>query len=153
MASPPLEYMKTDNKIKIVGVVALITKDRKLLCVKRKGDIWEGMLSLPGGRLEQGEAEIEGLIREVEEETGYLIEPTGDKPAIISEIVYQDQPAIYKVYECVIKRGKEYAQKEEVEKIVWLDAKTYLDSIKLHDFNKKAVEQLEIYLKKRALLK
>ncbi len=55
---------------------AFIVKDNKLLILKRSSDevhkanIWE----IPGGRLELGENPIEGLKREVKEESGIDIE-------------------------------------------------------------------------------
>jgi len=145
--------MKTSEKIKITGMTALIIRGKKILCVKRKTDPWKGMLSLPGGKLEQGETEIEGLLREVKEETGYIIDLLEKEPVVISRIKYKGQPAIYKIYECVIKDGIEYPQEEEVEEIVWTDVGTFLNNIKLHGFNLIAANQLETYFKKRGLLK
>jgi 8-oxo-dGTP diphosphatase len=55
---------------------AFIFHERKLLLIKRRPDdiqtpgIWEG----PGGRIEQGENPVEGLKREVKEETGLEIQ-------------------------------------------------------------------------------
>lgn len=56
----------------IIGVKAAILKDGKILLMKRSdkyGDI-SGSWDIPGGRTEAGEEPIEGLKREVKEETG-----------------------------------------------------------------------------------
>jgi 8-oxo-dGTP diphosphatase len=57
-----------------IGAFAIIfDEDRRILCVKRNyGPMnW----TTPGGRLEKGESPIEGLIREVKEETGLKVKP------------------------------------------------------------------------------
>lgn len=53
-----------------VGVFAIIFDDerRVLLCHRRDFDLW----NLPGGGLERGETPGQGVVREVEEETGLL---------------------------------------------------------------------------------
>jgi ADP-ribose pyrophosphatase YjhB (NUDIX family) len=48
----------------------------RVLLARRAFDPWAGYWSLPGGFLEEGEEPIEGLIREVREETGLDVEPT-----------------------------------------------------------------------------
>lgn len=55
-----------------IGVFAVILDDqnRVLLCHRTDRDLW----NLPGGGLEKGEAPWEGVIREVEEETGLEVE-------------------------------------------------------------------------------
>ncbi len=51
-----------------IGVFAIILNDKKevLLCHRRDYDLW----NLPGGGLEVGEAPWQGIVREVQEETG-----------------------------------------------------------------------------------
>ena len=56
-----------------VGVFAAIfDEDRRILCVRRAypPHNW----TLPGGRVELGESPIEALLREVHEETGFVVE-------------------------------------------------------------------------------
>jgi 8-oxo-dGTP pyrophosphatase MutT (NUDIX family) len=55
-----------------VGIVkAIIVKDSKFLVLVRRKD---GLLDLPGGKLEKGEGVCQGLVREVSEETGLVFE-------------------------------------------------------------------------------
>lgn len=59
-----------------VAVKALIIRDGKILIIKRssKEDVYKNEWDLPGGKLEFGEHPIDGLKREVKEETGLEIE-------------------------------------------------------------------------------
>jgi ADP-ribose pyrophosphatase YjhB (NUDIX family) len=56
--------------------VVVLDGDRVLLVQEEKPDV-RGKWNLPGGALEQAEAPFDGAVREVEEETGLVIEPTG----------------------------------------------------------------------------
>jgi 8-oxo-dGTP diphosphatase len=59
----------------IVGVGALIFDEGRVLLVKRGNPPMQGEWSLPGGALEIGETLVEGVRREVLEETGLSVEP------------------------------------------------------------------------------
>jgi 8-oxo-dGTP diphosphatase len=55
-----------------IGAFAILFDDqgRVLLCHRRDMDVW----NLPGGRVEQGESPWDGVLREVEEEVGLVVE-------------------------------------------------------------------------------
>ncbi len=59
----------------LVGVGAVVVKDNRVLLVRRGTEPLRGHWSLPGGVLELGESLIDGLTREVREETGLIVEP------------------------------------------------------------------------------
>lgn len=60
----------TRHSVSVAGVV--IDEDGRALVIQRRDNAhWEP----PGGILERGETITEGLLREVEEETGLLVEP------------------------------------------------------------------------------
>ena len=59
-----------------ITVSAILEKDGEFILVKETKKIAEGLWNIPGGRLEQGENPIEGVKREVKEETRYDFEPT-----------------------------------------------------------------------------
>jgi len=58
----------------VVGVGAVIVDDGKVVLVKRRFEPLAGQWSLPGGRLELGEALEAAVAREVFEETGLEVE-------------------------------------------------------------------------------
>jgi ADP-ribose pyrophosphatase YjhB (NUDIX family) len=59
----------------IVGVGAIVVQDDKVLLVRRATEPLKGEWSVPGGALELGERLLEGVRREVLEETGLDVEP------------------------------------------------------------------------------
>ena len=58
-----------------LGVGALVFSEDRLLLVERGQEPLKGYWSLPGGILETGETLIQGIRREVLEETGLDVEP------------------------------------------------------------------------------
>ncbi|MGD0734042.1 MAG: NUDIX hydrolase [Terracidiphilus sp.] len=65
------EYPETP----LVGVGAVVVDAGRVLLVRRGTEPLRGEWSLPGGLLEVGEALTAGVIREVREETGLIVEP------------------------------------------------------------------------------
>jgi 8-oxo-dGTP diphosphatase len=61
----------------IVGVGAVVIEGAKVLLVRRGHAPLKGEWSLPGGALELGETLQQGVVREVLEETGLMVEPAG----------------------------------------------------------------------------
>ncbi len=59
----------------LVGVGAVIVEAGRVLLVQRGSEPMKGHWSLPGGLLEVGESLRDGVIREVREETGLIVEP------------------------------------------------------------------------------
>jgi len=58
----------------IVGVGAVIVDDGKVVLIKRKYEPLKGHWSLPGGMVEIGEALDTALTREMQEETGLIVD-------------------------------------------------------------------------------
>jgi ADP-ribose pyrophosphatase YjhB (NUDIX family) len=65
------EYPETP----LVGVGAVVVDAGRVLLVRRGTEPLKGEWSLPGGLLEVGEPLTAGVIREVREETGLIVEP------------------------------------------------------------------------------
>jgi 8-oxo-dGTP diphosphatase len=63
-----------DARVRCVGGLAYDTGGR-LLLVRRAHDPGRGLWSLPGGRVEPGEDDHAALVREMQEETGLVVEP------------------------------------------------------------------------------
>lgn len=59
----------------LVGVGAVIVHEGRVLLARRGQAPLKGHWTLPGGVLELGETLIQGVAREVREETGLLVEP------------------------------------------------------------------------------
>ncbi len=53
-----------------LGTYGIVTKDGKILLVKKSRGPYTGKMDLPGGRLEHGETVKDALAREIREETG-----------------------------------------------------------------------------------
>ncbi|MGB9406270.1 MAG: NUDIX hydrolase [Terracidiphilus sp.] len=59
----------------LIGVGAVIVEAGRVLLVQRGTEPMKGHWTLPGGLLELGESLRDGVIREVREETGLIVEP------------------------------------------------------------------------------
>jgi 8-oxo-dGTP diphosphatase len=59
----------------LMGVGAVVVDAGRVLLVRRGTEPLKGEWSLPGGLLEVGEPLTSGVIREVREETGLIVEP------------------------------------------------------------------------------
>ena len=59
----------------LVAVGAVVVHEGRVLLVRRGSEPLKGHWTLPGGVLELGETVVDGVAREVREETGLLVEP------------------------------------------------------------------------------
>src|SRR5271166_5456340 len=59
----------------LVGVGAVVVEAGRVLLVRRGTEPLLGQWSLPGGLVEVGEGLTDGVVREVREETGLIVEP------------------------------------------------------------------------------
>jgi 8-oxo-dGTP diphosphatase len=62
-------------EVPLVGVGAVVVDENRVLLVRRGHEPLKGRWSLPGGLLELGESLQDGVVREVREETGLIVEP------------------------------------------------------------------------------
>lgn len=62
-------------EVPLIGIGAVVVHEDRVLLVQRGRQPLKGQWSLPGGLLEVGESLDEGVIREVAEETGLLVQP------------------------------------------------------------------------------
>ena len=59
----------------LMGVGAVVVDQGRVLLVRRGAEPLKGHWSIPGGMLELGEPLTGGVVREVQEETGLVVEP------------------------------------------------------------------------------
>lgn len=75
----------------IVGVGAVVVNEERVLLVQRGREPSRGKWSLPGGMLELGESILDGVRREVAEETGLQVEAL-ELIELIDRIVREADP-------------------------------------------------------------
>lgn len=56
-----------------LGIYGLITKNDSILLIEKTRGPYKGLLDLPGGKIEHGETLEEALVREINEETGIIV--------------------------------------------------------------------------------
>lgn len=101
-------------------------EDKVLMC-KRAKDPYKGLYNLVGGKLENGENELAGAYRELQEETGITTDDT---------ILYHMMDYKYYIEDTELqvfigKLNKEKELVEELNKLEWLDkSENFFDSSK-----------------------
>jgi 8-oxo-dGTP diphosphatase len=78
----------------LMGVGAVIIDQDRVLLVQRGNEPMKGHWSLPGGLLELGESLVEGVQREVREETGLIVEVL-ELVELLDRIFRQDERVRY----------------------------------------------------------
>jgi 8-oxo-dGTP diphosphatase len=66
---------KHKNPVPAVDFIITNHNNSKILLVKRKNEPFKGMLSIPGGFMNEGETAEDAMTREAKEETSLLIKP------------------------------------------------------------------------------
>jgi len=103
----------------VPGVHALIERAGKVLLGRRAFDPGAGCWGLPGGFLEEGEPPLDGLRREVREETGLTIEPGELFGTWMSP--HGERTVLVLVYRAAVLGGAERAA-DDVTELGWFSA-------------------------------
>jgi ADP-ribose pyrophosphatase YjhB (NUDIX family) len=111
----------------LIGVGALVEgREGRILLVRHKkerGGYWQGKWILPGGMLEVGETIDEGIVREVREETGLLIDIIPMETSPVERIVKEGNRVILHVV-YIVKRaallGGELRPASDVGEVMWV---------------------------------
>jgi 8-oxo-dGTP diphosphatase len=102
-----------------IVVSAGVIRDGRILLVQEGKEICRGQWSLPGGRVEPGEGVAEAAVREVLEETGYIITIDGITPPLR----YISQHGFHTVrfnFAATIIGGEPVIEGEEILDLRWM---------------------------------
>ena len=130
--------MKTINV-----VAAIIIKDNKILATQRGYGEFKDGWEFPGGKVEQGEAPENAIVREIKEELDTVIEVIEYFDTV--EYDYPNFHLSMKCYICTVVSGKLELLEHEAAK--WLD-KDSLDSVAWLPADLGLVDKLKDYLSK-----
>ena len=105
--------------MKRLNVVLVFNKEKdKILMCKREKNPYKGLYNLVGGKLEDGENELDGSYRELEEETGITSSDIFLKHVMNFEYKLLDMEL--ELFAGRLNKDKELI--EEVNKLYWIDA-------------------------------
>jgi len=130
--------MKTINV-----VAAIIIKDNKIFATQRGYGEFKDGWEFPGGKVEQGEAPENAIVREIKEELDTVIEVIEYFDTV--EYDYPNFHLSMKCYICTVVSGK--LELLEHEAAYWLD-KDSLDSVAWLPADLGLVDKLKDYLSK-----
>lgn len=130
--------MKTINV-----VAAIIIKDNKIFATQRGYGEFKDGWEFPGGKVEQGEAPENAIVREIKEELDTVIEVIEHFDTV--EYDYPNFHLSMKCYICSVLSGKLELLEHEAAK--WLD-KDSLDSVAWLPADLGLVDKLKDYLSK-----
>jgi ADP-ribose pyrophosphatase YjhB (NUDIX family) len=106
-----------------LAVSAAILHDGRVLLVRRARNPAQGLFSLPGGGVEAGETLFEAVIREVQEETGLLVEPfatAGQREVITRDAAKRIERHFVIVAFAVLWIAGELSLNEELTEARWV---------------------------------
>lgn len=107
----------------LVGVGAVIVEQGRVLLVRRGAEPLKGQWSLPGGLLELGESLAAGVVREVREETGLIVEPL-ELVELLDRIQYEAERVRYHYvivdYLCRVTGGSLQAS-SDADAVRWVE--------------------------------
>ena len=137
-----LIYLKETDREKSVSVILILSR-------------WDGFVGFPGGYVEESESPVAGVIRETEEETGYIIE--GEVEEICKdrdiyfyakEIEMEELISIQKKMPNAIDYGSEILGST----LMYIgNYKNSFDTFMSYPFIGKAKEQLKLLIEKKNL--
>jgi len=100
-----------------VAQKAIIEKDGKILVCRGIGDtVWE----FPGGRLHMGEAPVDGLVREIQEELGITLRDV--KPFRVEPSFHykSNMQQVFIAYTCTYDGAELVVDSNEIEELKWI---------------------------------
>lgn len=120
---------------------ALVMRGDKLLLVKRGIEPFKGYWDIPGGFLEIGEAPADGARREIEEETGLLVELTEILGLFMDQYGNRNTATLNICYLAKVIGGQERAS-SDAEELKWFPVHQ-LPELIAFEWSSKALRQLQ----------
>ncbi len=128
----------------IIHISAVITNGSKVLMVKEGKKVSYGLYNFPGGHLEKNESILEGIYREVKEETSLEVEID----YLINILITKGETTyINFVFHAEYKSGDAVAQAGEIIECRWIEINDLLNGFEGELLNKeKKIKALNDYL-------
>lgn len=104
----------------VVAAVLIDGEDRVLLAQRPEGKAMAGLWEFPGGKLEDGEAPEEALMRELHEELGISVDRQDLVPWTFASHAYEDFHLLMPLYLC--RRWQGSPQPLEHQDLSWVPA-------------------------------
>ena len=106
-------------KIVLVAACALVDADGRVLVAQRPaGRPMAGLWEFPGGKVEDGEAPEQSLIRELKEELGIVVNEACLAPLTFASHAYPDFHLLMPLYVC--RRWEGQVAASEGQKLAWV---------------------------------
>ena len=104
--------------MKKLNVILVYNKnEEKILMCKREKEPYKGKFNLVGGKVEQGEKELDAAYRELQEETGI----TNNDITLTHIMNFQYKMSDMELEVYAGKLNKDVQLKEEINKLYWID--------------------------------
>ena len=132
---------KTENRIPVVAVGAVIVLDNRILLVKRKYPPAKGLWAIPGGRIKWGESLQQAAEREIFEETSINIK-AGDVVYVFDYIQNENNKEFHFV---IIDLDAEYISGrpiagDDAEEVRWISM-DHISKLKIAESTLKFLKQ------------
>ncbi|TYS18658.1 NUDIX domain-containing protein [Rossellomorea vietnamensis] len=115
-----------------VGVFAVVkNKDNEVLCVKL--NYGSGNWTLPGGHLDKNESPIEGVEREILEETGYIAKVEN----LVGIYSAPEKDDLVLLFRAGIKSEGRFIPNEEIKEIAFFSRENL--PLQMHPWNRKRI--------------
>ena len=110
----------------LVAACALLDPDGRVLIAQRPlGKPMAGLWEFPGGKVEQGEAPEQTLIRELKEELGIVVNVACLAPLTFASHSYPDFHLLMPLYVC--RRWEGIVEAREAQEIAWVRPPQLMD--------------------------
>ncbi|CAA0081037.1 Phosphatase NudJ [Halioglobus japonicus] len=100
-------------------VSCLIYSGTKILWIRRGLEPCRGLWAMPAGFMEQGESLQQAAARELHEETGLKIDPSGLQLSVLSSLTFIDE--VYIVFRCFHEEVALPLCNDEILEVAWLE--------------------------------